>query len=426
MVRSSDPQLPPSAPQALVVIGGGAAGMFGAIRAAELLPRGQVTLLEAGQRLLTKVLASGGGRCNVTHACFDPAVLVTHYPRGAKELRGAFTRFQPRDTVAWFEARGVKLKTEADGRMFPVTDDAATIASCLEEAARAAGVQIRRGARVEQISRDESGAFVIALRGGDRIVARRLLLATGSAPAGHELAASLGVPLVAAVPSLFTFKVQDPRLTDLAGLSLAEVEASLTTPGQKRPLTRRGPWLITHWGMSGPAILRLSAFGARDLHASGYQADLRLNLLAGLAPAAAAEQLERYRTAHPKQWVAVHSPWPELPRRLWQRLVDAAGIAADAPYAGLSRAAAQALVTEMTGGRYAVVGKGAFKEEFVTAGGVSLTDVDFGRMESRSCPGLHLAGEVLDIDGVTGGFNFQNAWTTAWIAAEAIAAAATN
>ncbi|HEY9748516.1 MAG TPA: NAD(P)/FAD-dependent oxidoreductase [Allocoleopsis sp.] len=407
-----------SRPLKVLVIGGGAAGFFGAIACAEVHPHAQVMLLEAGRQLLPKVRISGGGRCNVTHACFDPAVLTQYYPRGGKALRGAFTRFQPRDMIAWLDQHGVELKTEADGRMFPVTDDSETIVDCFIQAAKAAGVEIRTGVPVAAITRLDPG-FEVQLKSGQTVSCDRLLLTTGSSPQGYQLAKQLGHQVAPPVPSLFTFNVSDPRLHDLAGVSVASVRVRLRTANGEQ-FEQSGPLLITHWGLSGPAVLKLSAWGARALHDSRYQGNLQINWLPQYKPEALREQLLAVKSQLPRKAIAPNCPVP-LPRRLWERLIASAGITETTRWAELSNKALNQLLQELTQGSYAVKGKGVFKEEFVTCGGVSLKEVDFKTMESRCCPGLYLAGEILDIDGVTGGFNFQSAWTTAWLAGQAIA-----
>lgn len=403
-----------------VVIGGGAAGFFAAIRAAELGRR--VILLEATRRTLTKVRISGGGRCNVTHRCFTPAELVRNYPRGQKELLGAFTRFQPKDTIHWFEQRGVKLKVESDGRMFPVTDDSETIATCLEQAAERAKVDVRLGSAVSAIERRSEGhwPFVLTLKSGAQIQSRGVLLASGSAPAGHALAQSLGHSITPLAPSLFTFQIRDPRLHGLAGVTFEKAHLTLKTEGDGEVLTEAGPLLVTHWGLSGPAVLKLSAFGARSLQQAGYQAELRIHFLTPLRADAALRELRLFRAANGKKSVARHAPWAGIPRRFWTRLVELVGLNENDVYADLNKNAMQMLSQELTNAKYSVQGKGLFKDEFVTAGGVSLKEVDFRSLESRLCPQLFFAGEVLDVDGITGGFNFQAAWTTAYLAAESL------
>lgn len=403
----------------VVVIGGGAAGFFGAIACAEGHPHVQVTLLEASRNLLSKVRISGGGRCNVTHACFEPTALVQHYPRGNKALRGPFTRFSPTDTIDWFRQHGVKLKTEADGRMFPVTDDSATIVDCLQQTARAVGVDIWVNSSVADIQH-RSDRFAITLRSGEVLKCDRILIATGSHPSGHKLAVSLGHSLVPPVPSLFTFNIPDPNLWELAGIAVETAQVTLQVPDHK-PLVQTGPLLITHWGMSGPAVLKLSAWGARSLYDCRYRATILVNWLPDYSLNQVSEVLQDTKTNHGRKAVLAFSPFA-LPRRLWHYLVSRIGIVEDLRWAELSKASLQKLVQELCRSSYPIRGKGVFKEEFVTCGGIPLKEVDFKTMESRCCAGLFFAGEVLDIDGVTGGFNFQNAWTTAWLAGQAMAA----
>ncbi|WP_448561950.1 NAD(P)/FAD-dependent oxidoreductase [Trichothermofontia sp.] len=400
----------------IIVIGGGAAGVFGAIAAAEAHPQARVVILEAGPQPLAKVRISGGGRCNVTHACFDPVTLCQAYPRGSRALRGAFTRFQPRDTIAWFAAHGVALKTEADGRMFPVTDDSETIVQCLLQAADRAGVRLRTQAPVVQVE-PQNSQFRVVLKSGEGVLGDRILLATGSHPRGYQIAQQLGHTLEPPVPSLFTFNVPDARLQNLAGVSVVNVHLRLRIG--RETLSQTGPLLITHWGLSGPAVLKLSAWGARSLHNAHYQASLVINWVPDFNPDSLRTHLLAMKQAWAKRTIAAHCPVP-LPRRLWQNLVSHAGITANCHWAELSKAALQQLSEHLLRDPYIVTGKGAFKEEFVTCGGVSLAEVDFKTMASRCCPGLYLAGEVLDIDGITGGFNFQSAWTTGWLAGQAM------
>ncbi len=411
-------------PLRVVVIGGGAAGFFGAIACAAAHPHTQVTLLEAGHHPLSKVRISGGGRCNVTHACFDPASLISYYPRGAKALRGAFSRFQPKDTVAWFQSHGVQLKTEADGRMFPVTDSSETIVNCLVKAAEEAGVKLRTSTAVKSIWRHSpsqlptQGRFEIELKTGEILECDRLLLATGSNPQGYRWAVSLGHTVEPPVPSLFTFNIQDPRLQDLAGVSLDNVHLRLPeAPSTLREQT--GPLLITHWGLSGPAVLKLSAWGARFLHEQHYQTPLLVNCLPQYSQDNLRQMLLAVKSQLPRRQILTSCPVP-VPKRLWKTLVTSVGISTEERWAEVSKKALNQLVQELSQGRYLIKGKGVFKEEFVTCGGVKLKEVDFKTMESRLVPGLYFAGEILDIDGVTGGFNFQSAWTTAWLAGQAM------
>ena len=404
----------------VIVVGGGAAGFFGAITCAETYPHSRVTLLEQGRQFLSKVRVSGGGRCNVTHACFDAALLTQNYPRGGQALRGAFNRFQPRDTLDWFAARGVRLKTEPDGRMFPVSDSSETIVNCLIGAAKTSGVDMRTEAGVTSVTRqndasDLTAGFTLRLKMGERLNCDRVLLATGSDCRAYTWAETLGHTIEPPVPSLFTFTVPDPRLADLAGISVDNVQLRLA--GTR--LEQTGPILITHWGLSGPVVLKLSAWGARILHDRNYQADLLINWLPGLRPDELNQHILKEKSEHPRQLVGSHSPF-RLPQRLWQRLVATAEIAEGQRWADLSKQHIQLLADELTKGVYFIQGKGVFKEEFVTCGGVNLDEVNFATLESRRCPGLYFAGEILDIDGLTGGFNFQSAWTTGWIAGKAM------
>jgi predicted Rossmann fold flavoprotein len=402
------------------VVGGGAAGFFGAIAAAEAAPTARVTLYEATAHLLAKVKISGGGRCNVTHHCFEPRELAKRYPRGGRELMGAFSRFQARDTVEWFESRGVPLKVEEDGRMFPTTDDSQTIIDCLLGAARRAGVVIRTQCGVKAVERLGAGAgFRLTLTTGEVVLTDRLLLATGGnkSNAGFEFARACGHTIEPPVPSLFTFHIDDPRLKDLAGVSVEE--AATAVPGTA--LKEHGPMLVTHWGLSGPAVLKISAWGARLLAERDYRFALRVNWAPRFNLETARAELERARAAEPRKQVTTWCPLG-VPLRLWERLVAAAGIETSTPWARLGNAPLRALAAQVTEAEFAVSGKSLFKDEFVTCGGVRLSEVDFKTMESRLAPGLHFAGEMLDIDGVTGGFNFQAAWTTGWHAGRAMAA----
>lgn len=441
----------------IVVIGGGAAGFFAAVACASAHPHTQVTLLEAGRYPLSKVLISGGGRCNVTHACFEPALLVQNYPRGSKALRGAFTRFQPKDTVAWFEKHGVRLKTESDGRMFPVTDDSETIVNCLMEAAQDAGVKLRTGATVKSVRRyssqpedsylpqppdneqrkqhlaspflrgtgggsQEGGSveqgFEVELRNGEILKCDRILLATGSNPQGYAIAKAFGHTIEPPVPSLFTFNIPDSRLQDLAGVSVNN--ACLRLPEAGKTLKEQtGPVLITHWGLSGPAVLKLSAWGARFLHEQHYQTPLLVNWLPQYNQDNLRQMLFAVKSQLPRRQITTSCPVP-LPKRLWMSLVTSVGIGTEERWAEVSKKALNQLIQELNQGQYLIKGKGVFKEEFVTCGGIRLKEVDFKTMESRLVPGLYLAGEILDIDGITGGFNFQSAWTSGWLAGQAM------
>jgi predicted Rossmann fold flavoprotein len=398
----------------IIVIGGGAAGFFAAITCAQTYPHTQVTLLEAGKYPLGKVKISGGGRCNVTHACFDPLELMQYYPRGSKALRGAFTRFGPQNTVAWYADRGVRLKTEADGRMFPTTDDSETIVRCLLDAAAAAGVKIWTGEAVVEISRQQPSGWAVTLKSGQILTADRVLLATGSNPSAYKWAQQLGHPILTPVPSLFTFNIPDPRLANLAGVSVKSATVKLSATG-KNALTQTGALLITHWGMSGPAVLKLSAWGARFLAESRYQTTLIVNWLPDYRPDKLRELILAVKSQLPQKTIQNSCPVP-MPHRLWESLTSYIGIQASDRWAGLANKTLDRLIQELNRGEYLITGKGVFKEEFVTCGGVDLKSVNFQTMESKICSGLYFAGEILDIDGVTGGFNFQSAWTTGYLA----------
>ena len=405
----------------ILIVGGGAAGFFAAIHAAEAAPGARVCLYEATAHPLAKVRVSGGGRCNVTHACPEPRELVKRYPRGGRELLGPFTRFGPRDTIAWFEARGVTLKTEADGRMFPDTDDSATIIAALRTAADRAGVRLFTSMGVRSLARAPGGAgFDVIFTDDSAATFDRVLLATGGnkGSAGLAIAAALGHAIEPPVPSLFTFHIADPRLVGLEGVSVPD--AATSVPDAK--LAERGPLLVTHWGLSGPAILKLSAWGARDLAARDYRFPLLVSWT-GETLAKTTETLTAWRLANPRKQITTLNPFA-LPSRLWERLVAAVpGLAPDAQWAGVSKENLQRLAARIAASEFAVEGKSLNKEEFVTCGGIRLREVDFKTMESRLVPGLHFAGEMLDIDGVTGGFNFQAAWTTGWTAGRALAGA---
>ena len=402
----------------IAVLGGGAAGFFAAITCAEALSQaGKVTLFEATPHLLAKVRISGGGRCNVTHACFEPAELVKKYPRGGRELLGAFHRFQPRDTIEWFGSRGVATKTEEDGRMFPTTDDSGTIVDCLMSAAAHAGVTIRVSTPVRSIIKDAE-TFRLTLGNGSVEAFDRVIVATGGnkASGGLAIAESFGHAIVPPVPSLFTFHITDLRLTDLAGVSVEN--AVVTAPGTK--LKTDGPVLVTHAGLSGPGILKLSAWGAREFAEKNYAFPISLNWTPPHTRETLIKALSVVREQNARKQVTTFSP-VAMPQRLWERFVIAAGIPTTTPWAHVSNPALQSLATQLTAAEFKVDGKSMFKDEFVTCGGVKLSEVDFKTMESRKIPGLHFAGEVLDIDGVTGGFNFQNAWTTGYLAGSACA-----
>ena len=403
-----------SSPQRILVIGGGAAGFFAAITSAEK-PDTQVFLYEATPHLLSKVKISGGGRCNVTHACFEPEQLVKNYPRGGRELLGAFHRFQPRDTLAWFNSRGVETKTEEDGRMFPTSDNSESIVNALTDAAQKNQVKIlvQHGVKTIQYINDK---FEVELNSGEMELFDKVIVATGGnkSSGGLAIAESFGHTVIPPVPSLFTFHIQDNRLVDLAGLSVEKVKVKAC--GTK--LTTEGPLLLTHWGMSGPAILKLSAWGAREFAECNYNFSIEINWVPEFSQATLSKKLNEIRIAEARKQIATFSPLP-IPQRLWERLLIAAEINPTTPWAHINNQQLDKLYKQLTQAEFTVTGKSMFKDEFVTCGGVKLSEINFKTMESRKQPGLFFAGEVLDIDGVTGGFNFQNAWTTGWLAGQA-------
>ncbi|MBN2502442.1 MAG: NAD(P)/FAD-dependent oxidoreductase [Anaerolineales bacterium] len=396
----------------IVIVGGGAAGFFAALTAAEATPNTRILILEKARNPLAKVRVSGGGRCNVTHACYDPTQLITYYPRGGKELRGPFTRFQPRDTVAWFGQRGVRLKTEADGRIFPVSDQSQTIIDCFLDEARKHDIELRTATRAKTIQAAADGFTIQISNAADIQAAKVLLAAGGGAAEAYTIAAGFGHTIVPPVPSLFTFEIKEDRLNGLAGISLENVELALT---DTKGIAINGALLITHWGLSGPAVLKLSAWSARELAQSNYRSQLQVNWYPPHTPASLFAELENARRTQARKHALKTNP-TKLPTRLWQRLAATAGIGENHNWGDLSNAVLHRLADELTRGTYTIQGKGVFKEEFVTCGGISLKEVDFKTMQSRLQPGLFFAGEILDIDALTGGFNFQSAWTTGWLA----------
>ncbi len=401
-----------------MIVGGGAAGFFAALICAENNRDAEIIILEKTAQFLSKVKISGGGRCNVTHACFDARELTTRYPRGERALISPFKQFQAADTVAWFEQRGVKLKTEDDGRMFPVTDSSQTIIDCLMKAADEVGIKLKTSCGVESVVKKTDAGFELMLSNGDKLACDKLLLAIGGCrtPALGQLAVSLDHTLEPPVPSLFTFHIETPWLRELAGVSLENVEAAVADA----KLRERGALLLTHWGLSGPAILRLSAWGARALHDKNYHFALLINWLPDLNEEKLAAAFQTCRQTQSAKFI-VNTPLAKLPSRLWEQLVIASGLPRETRWAALSGAGQHKLIQQLLRSEFQVTGKSLNKDEFVTCGGVKLNEVNFKTMESKLCPGLFFAGEVLDIDGITGGFNFQAAWTTGWLAGRAMA-----
>jgi hypothetical protein len=399
----------------VIVIGGGAAGVFAALAVKEQEPNAHVLILEKSQNLLSKVRISGGGRCNVTHSCFDPKILVQNYPRGSKELLGPFHYFQPKDTVEWFTSRGVPLKTESDGRIFPCSDSSSSIIDCLLKEARKLHVVIHTKQTVERIEKGPD-FFSISYTTGETVRSKHLLLATGSHPQGFEWAKSFGHTIQDPIPSLFTVTIPGFALKDLAGISVEKASASLA----ESSLTQTGPLLITHWGFSGPAILKLSAWGARTFHERKYQTDVFIDWLPDLSKDQILEILQTLRKNSPHQTIGAKNPF-DLPKNLWKRLLELSEIDGSKRCSDISNENHSKLGKRLKADRYSVGGKSTHKEEFVTCGGVLLAEIDSKTMESRLCKGLFFAGEILNVDAVTGGFNFQNAWTTGWLAGHAMA-----
>lgn len=399
--------------QDILIIGGGAAGFFTAINIAEQNPGANIAILERGKEVLSKVRVSGGGRCNVTHAEFLPKELSKNYPRGGKELLGPFHQFMTGDTIEWFENRGVALKIEEDGRMFPVTDSSETIIDCFLSETVRLGIQLLKNHAVKEIRQAEERWEVFTNQGV--FSSKKLVLATGSNPKIWQLLEKLGHRIVPPVPSLFTFNIKDPRIENLAGVA---APATVKILGTK--LASEGPLLITHWGMSGPGILRLSAWGARELYTKEYHFQIQVNWLLDLSAEEALDALKALKFSLAKQFT-LKRPQFGLPKRLWHRLAKASGILETNTWAELNKTQLHTLAEELTQGVFHVKGKSTFKEEFVTAGGVELSEVDFKTFQSKLHPSLYFAGEILNIDAITGGFNFQNAWTGGFLIAKSFA-----
>lgn len=396
----------------IIIVGGGAAGFFTAINIAEKNPKLNIAILERGKEVLSKVRISGGGRCNVTHACFEPNELVKFYPRGEKELRGPFHQFCSGDTIEWFEKHGVELKIEDDGRMFPVSNSSQTIIDCFMKATQKLGIKVLTGQSVQSIFKNNN-LWKIETQ-TTQYITEKLVLATGSNPKIWEMLQSQGHAIVAPVPSLFTFNIKDSRIKELPGVS-AQVRVKV----KDTKLISTGPLLITHWGMSGPAILKLSAWGARILHDKKYQFTIYVNWLYSMEYEQVEQLLKSVKQDQAKKTVSKKSPF-DLTNRLWESLVLASGIQAEIKWADLSKIQIQNLSNQLTNGVFQVNGKSTFKEEFVTAGGIDLKEINFKTMESKLHKNLYFAGEIVNIDAVTGGFNFQNAWTNGFILANAI------
>ncbi len=400
----------------LIIIGGGAAGFFCAVNAARLDPALEVIILEKTSKLLAKVRISGGGRCNVTHACFSMTDMVKKYPRGGSFLKKAFHHFFTVDTIAWFKERGVELKTEADGRMFPVTDSSQTIIDCLIREANKYGVEILMNREVKQLTTG-NGKWSLVINDGEIMHADHVCVASGGypKPVQYNWLTQQGHNIEEPVPSLFTFNMPGNAITSLMGVSVENVRVKIA--GSK--LNEQGPLLITHWGMSGPAVLKLSAWGARELARGNYQFVVMINWVPEFNESSLREKFQQLRFELAAQKIVNRNPFA-LPNRLWEFLLQRSEVKEELRWADLPATAQNKLIKNLCADEYEVKGKTTFKEEFVTAGGVELNEIDFNTMQSKKFPGLFFAGEIINIDGVTGGFNFQNAWTTGWIAAKAI------
>lgn len=407
----------------VAVIGGGAAGFFAALRHKSLFPENEVIIFEKTSKVLGKVKISGGGRCNVTHACYEVKKLVQFYPRGSRELIGPFNRFQPSDTIKWFEDRGVELKTEEDGRMFPVTDQSQTIIDCLMNEAIKLGVRIYYKHELNDIIVNADQTFDLRFKDQEAYPANRLIITTGSNEMIWEKLKALGHQIDPPVPSLFTFNIVDKRLEEFPGVSWPRVEVEFEAKIKdeveakvkvKNKVKTEGPMLVTHWGLSGPAILKLSAIGARELHECNYQFKIKVNFIYPYSTNEVFEELTEFKTLNPNKLVTNIS-FHSFTSRIWTAWMDQFGYTGKT-WQNLSKKDLQSLAEKLTKAEFEVRGKSTFKEEFVTCGGVDLKEIDMKTMQSKKIKNLYFAGEVLNIDALTGGFNFQAAWTTGWIA----------
>ena len=397
----------------VIIIGGGAAGFFTAINAKEMNPNLDIVILEKGKEVLQKVKISGGGRCNVTHACFEPKELVKFYPRGEKELLGPFHQFMTGDTFEWFENNGIPLKIESDNRVFPESNSSQTIIDCFLKKTKELEIPVLKNHGVLSIEKKDDTWFVNTKE--KQFSCHALVIAAGSSKQVWKLSKSLEHSIVDPVPSLFTFNIKDVRIKDLLGISVPNVSVKLIDT----KLEAFGPLLITHWGMSGPAILKLSAFGARILAKKNYEYQVEVNWLSRPTNKIV-NVLLNLKKKQPKKQIILRSPFEDIPKRLWERFVIASQIKSNSNWADLSHIQIENLANQLTKSVFQAKGKSTFKEEFVTAGGVELKEINFKKFESRIQDNLFFVGEVLNIDAVTGGFNFQNAWTGGWLCAKAI------
>lgn len=398
----------------VIIVGGGAAGFFTAITAKELNPNLNVTILEKGKEVLQKVKISGGGRCNVTHACFVPKDLTEFYPRGKKELLGPFHQFMTGDTMEWFETRGVPLKIEKDNRVFPQSNSSQSIIDCFEQLVKKYNIEVLKNHGVNSVVKEDDVWQIETTKG--LFTADKLVIAAGSSKRVWDLVTTLGHKVIAPVPSLFTFNIKDSRLTDLLGVSVPQATVKIVDT----KLESHGPLLITHWGLSGPAILKLSAFGARKLAEMNYEYKVEVNWLSK-PYGQVVQELHKIKKANTKKQIALRSPFEPISKRLWERLVTTVGVDPVSRWADLSNKDLEDIAGQLSKAVFKASGKSTFKDEFVTAGGIALKEINFKRFESKLHENLFFAGEVLNIDAVTGGFNFQNAWTGGYIIGNAIA-----
>ena len=398
----------------LIIIGGGASGFMGAITAVSNGVR-SVVILESSSKVLEKVRISGGGRCNITNSCWEISNLVNNYPRGEKQLIGLFNRFSTIEAFNWFQEKGLKLKVENDGRVFPVSDSSDDVINCLKGVAQECGVKVYTNSHVKQIFNTNEG-FDILVKGTNIFKSKNILICTGGHPSGRRLAKDLGHSIIKPVPSLFSFSTSGNQLKSCAGISLG-VQIKLIV-GQKK-FTETGSILITHKGFSGPVILRLSAFSARYLHANNYIGELIINWLC-LSEHEVRSKIDSYKLENGKKLIFKNKPFNYLPKSLWKALLVSLDVDNQLKWADLSKHEKESLVKSLTRKSYSIISRGPFGDEFVTAGGVSLKEINFKTMESKICKGLFFAGEVLDIDGITGGFNFQHCWTSGWVAGNSV------
>lgn len=404
--------------RSVAVIGGGAAGFFTAVNAARLNPTLNITIFEKSREVLSKVRVSGGGRCNVTHYCFDPSLLSKSYPRGEKTLRWSFEQFQAKDTVDWFESRGVKLKAEADGRMFPESDESQSIINCLMREAAKFEVEVQLKTKIKSIEPLTGGSFKLHLSKGNPKQFDTVVIATGgyNREKAYEWLKDLGHSIQPPVPSLFTFNFRTKIFSDLAGISVEDAQVSIDDTA----FEETGPVLMTHWGLSGPAVLKLSAWAARELYDREYRYSITVNWLHPMNEQEVRKTLKSLRVHNAKKRIVNQNTF-SFPARLWRRFTELADIDSETRWAELSNKKLYELTTQLVRGQYDIQGKTTYKEEFVTCGGIPLSEVNPDTLESKLVSNLYFVGEVLDIDGITGGFNFQAAWTNGWLASHAIA-----